>query len=151
MSPILFLAQVQGAAPSAPFWPESVTGWLGLIVSIISLLGIAVGYGKLVQQINGLGTRVAAVEDTGKEAGIKVDGLNTQVQRVLDQHQTLIERIGEARGETVRCREDYVSLGDQLGTKIDNLRRELTEQNTKLRERLTAVETELKFIGSHTK
>lgn len=140
---MIIIAALQMATP---FWPQSVTGWLGLIGSGLSLLGIAVGYGKLVQQINGLGVRVANVEDGDKVSDERMDSFATQVQRVLDQHQLLIERIGEARGETVRCREDYVNLGEQLGAKIDNLRRELTEQNTKMRERLASVETELKHV-----
>lgn len=140
---LVFQAAVTQAA--SPLWNMSIGAWAGFLLSIIGIVGGLIAVGRFIQTLNGFGERLKSVEGAQNESEGHRNAMQTQINRILDQHQSILERLGEAKRSTEKCSEETVDLGIQIGARIDTLGREVNAMNLNLSQRLKAVETVLKL------
>jgi hypothetical protein len=141
-NPIQALKQTSA---DSSFWPVTVAGWGTLILSTFTIAGGVFALGKFYAALNGLGARVTDMEkDQEKAEGEKII-MQRQIDRTLDQHESLIARVAESKKSAEKCDEDTVELGILIGSKIDAVGRDLNAMNLHLSQRMKAVETVLKL------
>ena len=68
-----------------------------------------------------------------------------QVDRLLDQHESLITQVAESKKRADQCSEEFEDHAVILGSKIDELKNQSSRTELSISQRLTAVETELKL------
>ena len=127
------------------FWPLTFTGWATLIGMIFSVGAVILGWGKLLEKLNGYGERLNIVEKNQGEARVHRQELQRNLDRVLDQHQTMLERLSEARQTSEKCNEDVQDVAINIGARIDAVSRDINAMNLSLSQRIRAVETVLKI------
>ncbi len=150
MNPLSFVAFAQALpTPRDGFWPVTVVGWITTVGFIMTILGGVFALGKFYQALNGFGARLTDAEKALEESKGDRSAIHRMLERVLTQHEALIERLGENRRTTEKCSEDTVELGIQIGSKIDVLGHRLNEINLNLSQRIKAVETVLKIKGDN--
>lgn len=142
----LFLLQ-QAPADDFHFWPVSIGGWVALFGGIFSVGAVVLGWGKLLEKLNGYGGRLQEVEKAQEESRGHRQALQRQVDRILDQHETMISQLGEAKRSSERCNEETQDMAISIGSKIDEMRRDVNTMNLQLSQRIKAVETVLKLKG----
>jgi hypothetical protein len=121
--------------------------WVALIIAVAAILGGFIAFGRFLQTLNGFGERLKVAEGRLDKSQGHRDAMQTQINRILDQHQTMLERLGEAKRSTEKCSEDTVDLGIAIGSKIDGVSREVNALALQLSQRIKAVETVLKLKG----
>lgn len=141
MNMLLLMQQV--AAEDLPFLPTTVSGYMSLTLSLISVVTIGVAYGKWLEKLNGMGGRVKLLEEAKAGAEAERDLFRTSIDRLLTQHESLIGQLGRHERSTESCREDTEKLGIDLGVKLSDLTREVGRLNLDLSTRITRVETTL--------
>lgn len=129
----------------SPLWNMSVGAWVALVLSICAIFGGFIAVGRFLQTLNGFGERLKLAEGRIDRSDGKQAAQQEQINRILDQHAVMLERLGEAKRSTEKCSEETVDLGIQIGSRIDTLSREVNGMNLQLSQRLKAVETILKI------
>lgn len=136
--------------------PESPLDWIGPILGLISLITIAVGWGKWMERFNGLGKRVSAVDaeliTKVKESEIAHSRMDAEARanaeniRIVIERQTdLIAKIGEQKRSSETAHDDTERLGIDLGSKIADLTHAIATLDKGVSNRLVAIETTLKL------
>lgn len=128
-------------------WPITVAGWVTLVTAVALAVGGLVAGGKFLAILNGYGGRLGNVEEAQDESRGHRVAMQRQIDRILDQHEGMIGRLGESKRSAEKYNEETVDLGIQIGTKIDTLGREVNIMNLHLSQRIKAVETVLKLKG----
>jgi hypothetical protein len=117
------------------FFPETLNGWFSLLVEVGVLLlaawGVMVTFIRkpLIEQINGVGSRVKALEHTDGVHSGKLEVIERHDERRTFQHDSLRERLAKVEG-------DHEKLQNQVATGM-----------AEFRERLASMESTLKFIA----
>jgi len=131
------------------FWPSTGSGWIGIGLSVFTFLGVIIGgvvaYGKWLSRINGFGARVSKTETDLVEVRALQEEHTRQVDRLLDQHESLITQVAESKKRADQCSEEFEDHAVILGSKIDELKNQSSRTELSISQRLTAVETELKL------
>lgn len=128
-------------AKATQWEPGLVAGYASLALSIIALITYAISYGKWLEKLNGVGKRVHELETESTIAKAERSAQEKATTRLLDQHEQMLVQLGEAKRDTVACREDTEVLGIRIGTAVTELTREVSEMHNELSNRLTRVET----------
>lgn len=144
---ILLLFALLQTPSGTSFWPITISGWITLAIAVVGIIGGFVSAGKFIGTLNGFGLRLTDLERGHEKAEGERLTMQRQVDRILDQHETILERLGEAKRSADRCGEDTVELGIKIGSKIDTIGKEVTLMNLHLSQRIKAVETILKIKG----
>lgn len=131
------------SADQVTWLPTTVSGYVSLTLSMLALVGIAVGYGKWLEKLNGMGRRVGELETAKTMAFAEHELFKASINRLLSEQAQLIKELGKHERNTEACREDTANLGIALGSKIVELTREVGRLNLDLSTRLTKVETVL--------
>lgn len=129
---------------------------LGPILGLISLVTIAVGWGKWMERFNGLGKRVTELghelEARVKESEIVHASQETEarsnaenIRAILAQHVELVEKLGEQKRRSEAAHDDTERLGIDLGSKIDAQTHAISALDKSVSNRLVAIETTLKL------
>jgi biopolymer transport protein ExbB/TolQ len=126
-------------------WPVSLVGWIQFAVLILAIVAQFIAWGKFLEKLNGYGVRLTKVEESQIAGRQHKQDLQRVSDRILDQHAAMLERLGEAKRTAEKCDEDTVELGISIGSRIDEMRREINEMNLNLSQRLKSVETVLKI------
>lgn len=142
----LILALLQ-SPPGGSVWPVTVSGWVTLIIAVLGVAGGILAAGKFLGTLNGFGVRLTDLEKAHEKAEGERATMQRQVDRVLDQHELMIERLGESKRSAEKCSEETVDLGIAIGAKIDSVARDVNSMNLQLSQRIKAVETVLKIRG----
>lgn len=142
------------ASTSEPIWPVSVSGWVALVLSIASVLTIVIGgtiaWGKWLGHLDGLGQRLAKVEQYKEQAiGSETERLR-QIDRIEHDHKDLIVRVGEAKQVGAECREDAVQHSIELGSRVAEIDKKISVLELSVSQRLTATETDIEHLKKET-
>lgn len=129
-------------------WPISVSGWVSLVTSIVSLFMIVVGgtiaYGKWLQKLNGLGERVTSIERfRDEEQGKEIERIRT-LDGINRDHKQLLIDVGDAKQASIKCGEDAIDHSLELGARVSEVARDVTQFKLDISQRITAVETVIK-------
>lgn len=126
-------------------WPQTITGWVTLVTSLLVLLGLLYGYAKALTAINGLGGRVGEVERKVST----IDGQNSERDKafalLLQSQETLVKAIGRAEQAASQCDTNSENYFIQIGTQISELGKKVEASSREEHGRLTAIETELRL------
>ncbi len=141
----VILALVQ-AAPGG-VWPVTVAGWGTLIGVALGFVFQLIAMGKFLEKLNGFGTRVNDMEKklSGQEALQHAATLANQ--RLVDAQASLLKEIGHAHEASAQCGRDNDTLRSDIISRLDSMSKEAFEGNTKVRERLAAVEQAMRMRG----
>ncbi len=123
------------------WFPNTIAGYVSLALSVVALISIAVGYGRWLEKLNGVGGRVKELEEAKVKAETERDGFKEITNRLLTQHELMLHELGVHGRSTEACRDDTEKLGIDLGSKISDLTREVSKLNLDLSTRITRVET----------
>jgi hypothetical protein len=134
-------------APEFSFWPATVTGWATLVIAIGGVISGIVASVKFLATLDGFGRRLTDVEKAQEKAEGEHSAMQRQLDRVLNQHDSMISQLGEAKRSAEKCGEDTLESHTLIGNKVEELRREISTMNLNLSQRLIAVETVLKLKG----
>jgi hypothetical protein len=126
-------------------WPITIIGWLTTIGMVFSVGAVILGWGKLLEKLNGYGERLNTVEKNQGEARIHRQELQRNLDRILDQHAVMLERLSEAKSTSERCDDDMQEIAINIGSRLDTVQRDINGMNLQLSQRLRAVETVLKI------
>lgn len=133
---------------STQVWPTSVTGWVSLFTSVIALIGIAVAYGRWIEKLNGVGTRVKGLEEWKQRSdGAELERIRV-VDRILSQHETLIGQIADAKAMAGEARREGDENVLHMTSSLQSLERAINALQLDLSQRMTAVETKLNVRSS---
>lgn len=135
---------------------DSPLDLIGTILGLISLITIAIGWGKWIERFNGLGKRVSAVdaelvnkvkESEIAHARIEAEGrANSESCRTLAAHNAdILTRLGEQKQRSEAYHDDTERLGIDLGSKIADLTHAIATLDKGVSNRLVAIETTLKL------
>lgn len=145
---LLFLQQ--GPVSHLPILPVTASGWVALLGAVFSSGAVVLGWGKLLEKLNGYGERLSDVERAQNESLGHRTAMQRQIDRILDQHETLISLLGEAKRSSEKCSEETQDVAINIGSKIDTVSREVNGMNLQLSQRIKAVETILRIKGEAT-
>lgn len=127
------------------FWPTTAIGWLTFVVAVGGLIGMIYRHAKTLNALNGLGGRVDAVE---QRLSI-IDGQNIERDKafalMVQANAQLIQQIGEAKKSSEQCDSNSEQYFVQIGSKIDEMRRELGSKSELYVGKFAAIETELRI------
>ena len=142
--------QALARTEDSSFWPVTISGWITMFVSIGTLIvvvvGSIVGYSKWLAKINGLGARVKKVEDEQVKIRAVQDERGLQFERLLTQHEALIEAVAGAKKSAEQCSTDSEQHAMMIGAKVDELRGANNRMELSISQRLTAVETKMEVL-----
>lgn len=95
--------------------------------------------------VNGMGLRITKVEADNKRLEGQFAEHQRSVDRVLLQNEGLLKEIGKAENAAARCGDDMERYTIQVGTKVDEMRRELSGKIGDLTVQLEGVKTEVRL------
>jgi hypothetical protein len=130
-------------------WPTSVGAWIavflsgGLLIDRIKNRGKKEGIDETA--LNGIGSRVEKVEKAQERMDGQFQEHQRSVDRVLGEHGNLLTALGKAERSSERCLDDMQKFTIDIGSKIDNLRREVVEQVSDIKVSLEGVKTEVRL------
>lgn len=128
-------------------WPTSVGAWVAVVVSGGLLFDRIKNRGKKEgideSVLNGMGERVQKVETAQTALEGRFLEHQRSVDRLIDQHSQLLNQIGKAEKSSERCFDDMQKFTIDIGSKIDNLRREVVDQVGAIKVSLAEVKTEV--------
>jgi hypothetical protein len=131
-------------------WPTRASGWVALFVSIGTAVTLVVGsviaYGKWLSRMNGLGRRVKAVEDDQVKIRAVQDERGLQFERLLTQHEALIEAVAGAKKSAEQCSNESEQHAMFIGSKVDELKNAASKMELSISQRLTVVETKIDIM-----
>jgi hypothetical protein len=120
---------------------SSWSGVVALILSAIALAGVFVGYGRWLEKLNGVGRRVHKLETESAAGMVEHLTLSRQIDKLIEQHGQMLEKIGESKRSAESCHEDTEQMGIRIGSAVSDLTREVAAMNSDLATRITRVET----------
>ncbi len=133
-----FLVYLQTAPPAA------VTGWLPVISWVLgALVTGATGmyaWGKWTQTINGFGERVKGVETRLDYSDARDAQMQQNIDRVLNQHSNILEKLGEVKKGAEQCSEDMDASTHRIETKLDAVRDTVSRIDKELSGKIAALE-----------
>ncbi len=133
-----FLVFMQSAPPTA------VMGWLPVISWVVGALvtGATAMYawGKWTQTINGFGERVKDVETRIGYADARDGQMQLNIDRVLIQHSSMLEKLGEAKKAAEQCGEDMSASTHRIEVKLDSVRDTMSRIDKELTAKIAALE-----------
>ena len=112
----------------------------GLTISLLTVAGMFIAYGKWLEKLNGVGGRVSNLEKGLTIANAERAVSARQIDKLVEQYGIMLERLGEAKRSSEACHDDTEALGIRIGTAVSELQREVAS-------RLTRVETILTERG----
>ena len=124
-----------------------------------ALLAMLISAGLLIDRVKNRGKKEGVDEATVNGLGVRISKTETNidrlfgqfaehqrtVDRVLGANENLLKEIGHAEKGASQCREDYERFTIEIGTKVDDMRRELSGKIGELAIQLKGVETEVKL------
>lgn len=135
---ISFLFYLQAAPPAV------VTGWLPVIGWVVgALLAGATSmyaWGKWTQTINGFGERVKDVETRVDYADARDGQMQQNIDRVLNQHSNILEKLGESKKAAEQCSKDMDLSTHRIETKLDAIRDTVSRIDKELSGKIAALE-----------
>ena len=147
MTPLLFFLLAVADSSGVGLWNLTAVGWLTLLLAISSVIGGFVAAGKFLGTLNGFGERLGEVEKAQEESRGHRASMQRSIDRILDQHESILQRLGESKRTAEKCSEETQDLAINIGSRIESLSRDVNAMNLQLSQRLRAVETVLKFQG----
>lgn len=130
-------------------WPTSVGAWIAVLVSGGLLIDRIRNRGKREgvdeSTLNGMGSRIEKVEKGQERMEGQFSEHQRSVDRVLHEHGQLLTQIGQAKNSSDRCLDDMQKFTIDIGSKIDQLRREVVDQVGGIKVSLEAVKTEVRL------
>ena len=124
---------------------ESIAGYVSLALSSIALVTYAISWGRWLEKLNGVGSRVAALETESTTARAEREQHDREIDRLMQQNAETLRILGESKRSAEQCREETVDLGITIGSKIDSISRQVNDMNLELSQRVRAVEVVLKL------
>lgn len=140
---MIFFLLAQVAATPEGFWPVTAVGWVTAFGFILTVGGIVVGWGKMIEKLNGYGSRLTETEQAQSLADGKTQGIVLNVDRILNQHDLILKALGEAKRTAEKCGEDSDAIALRIENRLDVIKAELATVNLNLAQRLASVETRL--------
>jgi len=125
--------------------PTSIAGYVSLALSSIALVTYAIGWGRWLEKLNGVGGRVASLETESTTARAEREQHDREIDRLILQNAETLRILGESKRSAERCSEETVDMGITIGSKIDTIARQVIDMNLSLSQRMKAVETVLKI------
>jgi len=148
----VFLLQVLAKATTdeSAVWPITISGWVTLFLSIGTLVavvvGTIVGYSKWLTKMNGMGRRIKVVEDEQVRIKAVSDERGRQFERLLAQHESLIEAVAGAKKSAEQCSVESEQHALMIGSKVDEMKNKFGGMELSISQRLTAVETKMEIL-----
>jgi len=124
-----------------PIAPVSIGAWVALVLSVATAISIPIGWGKWIEKLNGMGTRVNKLELEAESARSEREQATIDMTRLIDQNARTLEAMGDHRRSTEVCREDTENLGIKIGAAVHELSGDVNAMKNDLSNRLTRVET----------
>lgn len=146
-----FLLLAQTVAPQAAavetmrVLPNDIAGYVSLLLGIFALVGMAVAWGKWIGQLNGYGGRLKIVEDEQRAAQGRDSQTALQIERMLGQHDSLIQMMGGFSRSAEQCSIDTEKLGKDIAQRIDGLALHMNKVELNVSQRLAGVEKEIEL------
>lgn len=157
---IIELAQ-RSAATAEGTWPVTVSGWIALVASVVSLLAVTLGgsiaYGKarghgeaaearMIEKLNGFGERVETSEQSIQRTAGKEEERIRLLTTIQLQHDGLVAAVGEAKQGASQCRDDAIQNQLVLGSEVAAAVTKMHGLELSLSQRITVVETNVKNL-----
>lgn len=136
----MWLLQVSTEAAREGFWPVTVVGWITVFGFITLAASQAVQWGKLLQKINGFGSRVTKVEENCAKHGEAI----VRIDRQIDKHGTAItflaEDVGETKASSEALRTQLIASSNEIKNLIVSSKEELQRNISAVSERVAKLE-----------
>ncbi len=139
---LLTLAQLSSVAPGG-FWPATAVGWITTFGFVLMLIGAVIGWGKMLEKLNGYGGRLSEVESEQEKALGAAIVTQRTLDRILDQHDGILKQLGEAKRTAEKCGEDTDAMGYRIEAKVDAVRDQVTKVTLDVAQRLAGLEARL--------
>lgn len=129
--------------PPSGIWPVTIMGWVTLLVAIAAGIGTIIGWGRLIEKLNGYGSRLKEVEEDIVSIKTTQQQQTLALERVTAANESIMRELGAARRGAETCTENMKDYALEIGTKIDTWRREMGHDFTDLRQRLADIDKDL--------
>lgn len=145
---VTFLIWLQTGTPVLIARPITVTGVMAFLLSLAALLSIIYGYAKGLARLNGYGERLNQHKVTMETFRAQATEFERQVQRVTVAQEQLLREIAAAQKTAEGCGAQMQDFAIQIGSKIDEMRRESRNEARETGERLASLETAVRMVSS---
>lgn len=128
------------------FWPESMVGWLTVLLGALGIAGAVWSYAKFMAHLNGLGDRTNKLESRMTAAEASYQEVKMVIARAMDQQTVLMEKILEAKHKAERAEDDEAQLRVDVLGYLAQFRQDVDKVMSDFRALLAKVETEVNHL-----
>ncbi len=124
-------------------WPVTISGWFGLFLSVISAGAIVIGWGKMLEKLNGYGKRLDTAETQLARMDERSDQFKLDIQRMLDAQANEVKTMSQIDAKADACFKAVENHQKEILLRFDSFLQKKNEDHIHIRERLTRIEQQV--------